>query len=314
MTPALRPRALTLFVGDILFFTLALWLSLYVRTFEAPSQELFLAHLEPFSLLFVAWTLVYFIAGLYETRSIILQRRAISAALVWAQAINMVIAALFFFFVPVFGIAPKTLLVIYLVVSLILVFLWRVMLYPYLGLQKPERALVVGKGQEIAELVHALRNALHAPTQIAAVVEPQGAPVAGAIKNAVAEFNPRFIIADFTDPAVVAAFPELYNYLSQGIQFVDAMSLYEEVFGRVPLSVIDDRWLAGNVSRYSHNLYDAFKRLMDIIIAGIGGIVSLIFILLLRLLLRLKMAALCLSAKSGWERMACPFRYINSAA
>lgn len=276
MTPALRPRALTLFVGDIFFFTLALWVSLYVRTFTIPSEELFVAHLAPFSLLFIVWVVVFIIAGLYETRSIILQRRAISAALVWAQALNMIIAALFFFFVPVFGIAPKTLLFIYLAVSLILVFLWRVVLYPYLGLQKPENALVVGKGPEVAELVHALRNALHAPTHIAAVIEPEGAPVAGAIKNAIAEHHPRFIIADFNNPAVAAAFPELYTYLARGIHFIDAMTLYEEVFGRVPLSVIDDRWLARNVSRYSYTLYDFFKRIMDIVISAAAGIVSLI--------------------------------------
>ncbi len=288
MTPALRPRALTLFLGDIVFFIASLWLSLFVRTFEVPTRELFLAHLAPFSLLFIAWVAVFFIAGLYETRTIILQRRVISAALVWAQALNMGIAALFFFFVPVFGIAPKTLLVIYLLVSLILVLLWRVMLYPKLGLQKSENAIVVGTGQEVSELVHALRNALYAPTHIAAVIEPEGAPVAGAIKNAIAEYSPRFIIADFNNPAVAAAFPELYTYLSRGIHFIDAMTLYEEVFGRVPLSVIDDRWLARNVSRYSHTLYDIFKRVMDIVIAFPALIISLIVYPFVALALKLQ--------------------------
>ena len=275
MTPALRPRTLVLFVGDIVFFVFALWLSLYLRDFTLPTSALFIAHLEPFSLLFIAWVGVFFIAGLYEVRSIILQRRAISAALVWAQAINMIIAALFFFFVPVFGIAPKTLLVIYLVVSLVLVFVWRVILYPNLGLQKSENAIVVGTGQEVEELVHALRNALHAPAHIAAVIAPSEGPLVATIKKAIAEHNPRFIIADFNETAVASAFPELYIYLSQGVRFIDAMTLYEEVFGRVPLSVIDERWLAHNVSGYSHGLYDMLKRAMDVVIAGAGGIVSL---------------------------------------
>jgi hypothetical protein len=53
MGTAFRSRTLVLFVGDVFFFTFALWLSLYLRVFGAPSQALFLAHLEPFSLLFV---------------------------------------------------------------------------------------------------------------------------------------------------------------------------------------------------------------------------------------------------------------------
>lgn len=276
MTTALRPRTLVLFIGDICFFVFALWLSLYLRAFEAPSQGLFIAHLLPFTVLFVAWFFVFFIAGLYESRSIILERRRISVTLLTSQIANIIIAALFFFFIPIFGIAPKTLLVIYLAVSFLLVLLWRVALFPLFA-QKVEHAIVVGEGQEIDELTEALSAAPHAPARIVEHIRPSGSAVVQSVRHAVAEHAPRFIIADFNNAAVVAAFPELYNYLAQGIRFIDAMSLYEEVFGRVPLSVIDDRWLARNVSLYSHTLYDAFKRVMDIVIALPAAILSLIF-------------------------------------
>lgn len=267
MTPALRPRTLGLFVGDVLFFTFSLWLSLYLRTFEIPSAKLFFPHLAAFSLLFLVWAIVFFIAGLYESRSIILERRAISVSLLAAQLSNIVIAALFFSFVPLFGIAPKTLLIIYLIVSFILVLVWRVAIFPQFGFRRKEPALVVGGGQEIDELVEALRIARHAPTAIAAAIEPSSPTLPDDIASAVARVHPRFIIADFRDPRVLAAFPNLYNYLSQGIRFFDALDLYEEVFGRVPLSVIDQEWLARNVSRYSHTLYDSLKRAMDVVIS-----------------------------------------------
>jgi len=276
MTPALRPRTLVLFLGDILFFTFSLWLSLYLRTLDVPSWHLFIAHLEPFSLLFVAWVAVFFIAGLYESRSIILERRAISMALLAAQLANVIIAALFFFFVPIFGIAPKTLLFIYLVVSLVLVFLWRVALFPQLGFQRKENALVVGGGPEVKELVEALRVARHAPTTIAAVIEPGSGSLARDVEEAMQAYRPRFVIADFTNEEVLKAFPDLYNYLSRGVRFFDALTLYEEVFGRVPLSVIDEQWLARNVSRYSHTLYDSVKRVIDFCIGLMGGAISLI--------------------------------------
>src|SRR3990167_5200461 len=99
MTTAFRPRTLVLFVGDLLSFVIALWLSLFLRAFELPSNALFYTHLIPFSLLFVAWVAVFFIAGLYENRLLVLARRALSTTLLAAQTFNLIIAALFFFFV-----------------------------------------------------------------------------------------------------------------------------------------------------------------------------------------------------------------------
>jgi lipopolysaccharide/colanic/teichoic acid biosynthesis glycosyltransferase len=276
MTTALRPRTLILFIGDIGFFVFALWLSLYLRAFEVPSRELFAAHLLPFTLLFIVWLFVFFVAGLYESRSIILERRRISMTLLVSQIANIIIAALFFFFVPIFGIAPKAILFIYLIVSFLLVLLWRVALFPLLA-QKVEHAIVVGEGKEIDELTTALFAAPRAPARIVARIRPSEAAVVYAVKAAIAEHSPRFIIADFNNAAVAAAFPELYNYLAQGIRFIDAMSLYEEVFGRVPLSVIDDKWIARNISRSAHTLYDALKRFMDIVFAGSSAVISLIF-------------------------------------
>jgi exopolysaccharide biosynthesis polyprenyl glycosylphosphotransferase len=275
MTTALRPRTFVLFLGDICFLVFALWLSLLLRTREAPSRELFTAHLLPFTLLFVVWLFVFFIAGLYESRSIILERRRISITLLASQVVNIVIASVFFFLFPLFGIAPKTLLAIYLVVSFLLVLLWHVALFPHFA-QKPEHAIVVGEGQEIEEHTPALLAAPHAPARIVACVRPSEAAMVGAVKKSVAEYAPRFIIADFNNAAVAASFPEFYTYLMQGIHFIDAMSLYEDVFGRIPLSVIDDRWLARNVSVCSHRLYDVPKRFMDITVAAVLGCLSLV--------------------------------------
>jgi lipopolysaccharide/colanic/teichoic acid biosynthesis glycosyltransferase len=151
-----------------------------------------------------------------------------------------------------------------------------VFLFPTLGLQKIENALMVGASDEIDDLVEALRSAHHAPARIAAVVNPAQTQLVEAVKAAIAEHHPGFIIADFNNKAVSGVFPELYNYTAQGIRFFDALTLYEEVFGRVPLSILDERWVARNVSRYSRTLYDSFKRLMDIIIALPAAIFSLV--------------------------------------
>lgn len=277
MTSVFRPRTLVLFLGDLFFFGLSLYLSLYLRALESVPQEIFLSHLYPFSFLFVAWALVYFIAGLYESRSIILARRALSATLLIAQTVNMGIAALFFFVIPAFGLAPKTLLVIYLAVSFLLVLYWRVALFPWLGLTRAEAAIVVGEGREIEGLVKAMNQAHRAPVRIAETISPAAQDLARAVADSMERHRARMVIADFDDGRVSVAFPHMYNLLSAGVRFIDALSVYEELFGRIPLSRLDTAWLARNVSSHAHIFYDTLKRAMDIVVALSAGIISLAF-------------------------------------
>jgi lipopolysaccharide/colanic/teichoic acid biosynthesis glycosyltransferase len=56
---------------------------------------------------------------------------------------------------------------------------------------------------------------------------------------------------------------------------VDLRDLYEEVFDRVPLSLLRYEWVLGNLG--SSRLYDALKRGIDIVAAAVLGLVSLIF-------------------------------------
>jgi lipopolysaccharide/colanic/teichoic acid biosynthesis glycosyltransferase len=277
MTPAFRPRKAILFIGDLVFFSLALWLSLFLRSFDVPSQDLFLSHLEPFSILFLVWAFVFFVAGLYESRSIVLARRALSTTLMVAQTINISFAALFFFIIPYFGITPKTLLVIYLAVSFLLVLAWRAFIFPWLGLQKTENALLVAEGREAEQLQAALNMAHQAPARIAETIDPNSDTLNEQVLKAVGAYDVRAIIADFTNAHVSAVFSKLYNSLGSGIRFFDASALYEEVFGRVPLSVLNEGWLGLNVTLYANTLYDGVKRFIDVVLALIAFVVSFVF-------------------------------------
>ena len=271
-----RPRTAILFVGDIFFFIFALWLSLFVRSFEFPTREVLTEHFAPFSLLFVVWIIIFFIAGLYESRSILLARRALSGTLLVAQTINFILAALFFFFIPLFGIAPKTLLFIYLIISFFLVLVWRAFLFPLFGLQSSDRAVIVGDTSETRELATALTIARYSPVKIAAMIDPNEPQLIRKVAEAITTHTPRFVIADLDNEHISHAFPRLYTYLLQGIRFLDAAALYEDVFGRIPLSHIDEGWIARNISKSVSVVYDPLKRVIDIICAVMIGLLSLV--------------------------------------
>src|ERR1035437_5114683 len=102
-----KKEPLLLLGGDIFFFLVSLWISLTLRNFSFPSWALFRTHLVPFGLLFLVWVIIFYIAGLYDKHTTILQSR-LPTVLFNTQITNSVIAVIFFYLLPFFGIAPKT--------------------------------------------------------------------------------------------------------------------------------------------------------------------------------------------------------------
>ena len=56
-------QALLLFLGDLFSYTVALWLTLLIRYWSYPSWGIFSVHLYPFSIVFLIWVIVFFVAA-----------------------------------------------------------------------------------------------------------------------------------------------------------------------------------------------------------------------------------------------------------
>jgi lipopolysaccharide/colanic/teichoic acid biosynthesis glycosyltransferase len=84
------------------------------------------------------------------------------------------------------------------------------------------------------------------------------------------------IVADFADPAVNQLMPTLYKLIFSGVEFEDIQDLYEEIFDRVPLALVNDTWFLENVSSSAKISFDIFKRLMDIVVSFVLGAISLV--------------------------------------
>lgn len=268
---------IVLLIGDILVLTAALWLTLALRYLEPPSEALFMLHAVPFSLLFVVWIVVFFLAGLYSRHTPLFRSR-LFASIMYAQVINMVLAAIFFFLTPVFGIAPKTNLVLYLVVSTILIFLWRVSLYPKMRSNRKIRGVLIASGPDSKLLAAEVKRGQF-PFAFDYCVDTKDAPSHEVIQRAcrvAVDTGVSFIVVDLSDRAVSSALPIIYDAAFHKTRFalIDAVDLYQEVFEREPLSLITYEWVLGNIG--TSRLYDILKRGLDIVLSLIAGAVSLI--------------------------------------
>jgi len=279
MTLVPKREYAVLLLGDLIIFTLALWLTLALRYLTLPSGALFRLHLFPFAFLFAAWVVIFFLAGLYGKHSRLFRSRLIGTILS-AQMVNVVIAALFFFFVPFFGLSPKTILFLYLAVSFVLIVLWRATIYPQVRSRRRITGVLIASGHDARALAEEVASDARYPFAFEYVIDTACAPSHEVIQQAcrvAEEDDVTFVVVDLSDKAVSAALPIIYDAAFQKRRFalIDAAELYEEVFDREPLSLINYEWVLGNVS--ASRVYDVVKRGIDIFFACIGGILSLVF-------------------------------------
>ncbi len=279
MSSLSKKEAVTLFLGDIFFFTLSLWGSLYLRFAEIPTWERLHVHIVPFSILFAVWILVYFIAGLYEKHTLLLKSK-LPSIIFNTQVINSILAIVFFYAVPVFGITPKTILFIYLVLSFGFILFWRIYGGGLLGGRDKQPALLIGAGDEMKELLHEVNNNSRYDLGFVSsidVSDMESIDVQEDIVKIVYSNNIKIIAIDFSHEKIAPLLPHLYNLIFSKVKFIDSHKIYEDIFDRIPLSLVTYSWFLENISTTSSFAYDFLKRVMDIALAGVLGLLSLVF-------------------------------------
>lgn len=274
-----RKEALILAVGDVLLFIVALWLTLVLRYGAFPDEVIFYAHLAPFSLLFVVWLFVFFIAGLYEKHTLLLQSK-LAKTLVKAEVVNSLIAVLFFYFLPNFGIAPKANLFICLILSTVFIFFWRLYGQRLFGKRRKQSAVIIGTGRELKELESEINNNHRYGICFLASIEINdlvGANLASDIISKINSENVTLVAIDLQNNRIEPLLPELYKLVFNSVKFVDIHDLYEAVFDRIPLSLVKYSWFLKNISTSVEGGFDSLKRFMDVFLSLVFGIISLVF-------------------------------------
>ncbi len=278
MTISGKREALTLFLGDIMAFVAALWLTLFLRYREIPSGELFQSHLIPFSFIFLIWVLTFFIAGLYEKHTTLMKSR-LPLILLNAQIVNSVVAVVFFYLIPYFGINPKTNLFIYIIISSSFILIWRSYVTSALGFKNRERAILVGEGEEMEELKEEVNSNPKYSIYFVSSVNVNNldnVDFKREIMDTIQNERISSIVIDLKSKKIVPILPELYNMIFSNVKFIDMYQVYEDTFDRIPLSLLNYDWFLENISRETHSGYDILKRVMDTGAAFMLGLISLV--------------------------------------
>jgi lipopolysaccharide/colanic/teichoic acid biosynthesis glycosyltransferase len=265
-----RGGTLLLVLGDLVAFLSALIVTLIVRYQAIPTTTSVFEHLSPFSVLFVVWALIFLITGLYD-RHISLVRKSIPALILKVQFFNILCAALLFFVFP-FGIEPKTNLAIYLVISTAFVIGWRLYVYPRITTGKPMRALVVGESDEALAIAHMFARSPFFKNIKPFLLSKNDIPDFDEFRASLLRFvkngSADIVIADMRDAYASRLIPDFYTltFRNTGTTFLNLPAVYEQLYHRVPPSLIEESWLLEHVTAGTpHYAYDVLKRLIDIV-------------------------------------------------
>jgi lipopolysaccharide/colanic/teichoic acid biosynthesis glycosyltransferase len=230
-----RRETAVLIMGDFLILIASLWVALLLRNLALPSFGYFEKNVVPFLPMFILSLFVFYVAGLYEkqTRPI---RRVMGPRILWAQIATVTIAAILFFILPL-SIAPKTILIIYLIVSVVAESVWRFHRMKH-ELKRENRVpvILVGSGSAALELHDEVNG------------------------------NNKYMIR-FVDRI------EKKSLLAGAIPEMAYEPLYEEIFDRVPLEHLDTVQLFESLPKH-RALYDLAKRLFDIILSLLLSLVA----------------------------------------
>ncbi len=288
----IRNEPLLLLLGDVLVFYIALWVTLFLREFEVPSAEVWTTHAVPFSIFFIVSVIVYFIAGLYDQHTSLV-RSKLPSLVAYSQTVTVILAALFFFTVPYFGITPKTILAIFLATSSTFVVIWRLVLTKYVGVRRSRNALVFGSGKEVEQLIRELSVSERYGLYIRQRFDPKDVEVSEEFEEQMLEYIKKkdiaVIIVDSRDKHMVQITPVLYNllFLHPKLSILDASQLYEDIFRRIPISMLEDSWFITHVTRQPHILYRMYHRALDIVVSLFLGVVLLMLFPIVALLIKL---------------------------
>ncbi|HJN62849.1 MAG TPA: exopolysaccharide biosynthesis polyprenyl glycosylphosphotransferase [Candidatus Paceibacterota bacterium] len=273
-----KKEAIILFLGDVFFLYLSLFTMLLISYLGFPEEAHLDEHIIAFSIIFIIWITIFFIAGLYEKHTILFKNR-LPNIILNTQVINTFIAVLFFYLIPYFAITPKTNLFIYLILSFGLILIWRIYGSAFIGDKVKGAALIINSEEETRDLVEEVNNNSRYSFYFASIISPDKSvkQLSKEILNEVKEKNISYIIINLKSERIKKILQDLYKLIYEGVEFIDKYKVYEDIFDRVPVSLLGYDWFLENLSLSPKVSYDLVKRMMDVIISLPLALLSLIF-------------------------------------
>ncbi|OIO01747.1 MAG: hypothetical protein AUJ51_07485 [Elusimicrobia bacterium CG1_02_56_21] len=281
-----RWRRFFLFLGDALLFYAALALALMARRLSLIPLDFFLQHVLVFSVFLPVWAGVFYVLGFYDLRRINKLVKLINTSII-AFAVNLAAAsALFYAFYLQLGLTPKTHLFLTIFFLHILATFWR-RLWTRVVLSKVlvQKVAFLGSNPLVEEIKADLRNSPHLGFSVvgipqlgisAARSEGYWRPNGRCCGDLAAKIDLLVVDAEDAERSPAMEGQLLSTAVMDQIPIITHLDFYEDLYGKIPPEhAAKSSWLFSNVLHQGNRFYSIFKRLMDILAAAFGLLLTL---------------------------------------
>ncbi len=270
-------KKLVVIFGDIAILYGSLILTLIIRYGADYFPNAFQSHLQPFSLIFIFWILIFYLFNFYSEK-FFKYNLAAAQNFVSAIIVNIAISmAIFYAFEPFFKLTPKTNLLIFALIFLTADYAWRAGLSKIFiarGLKK--QIVIIGDSPVAEELANYLNN------------NPQ-IGYSAKIKKIEDIKNINGVEAVIISNSLKKnsdVIKSIYGLLPFNIKIFNLADFYEMIFQKAPLKEVEELWFIEQITAAIH-FYDSLKRIIDIILSVILIIVFSPIMLLIAILIKM---------------------------
>ena len=243
-----KPGKIMLLLGDIAILYGSLLITLAIRYGSLSSQSAWQDHSLPFFFVNLVWIIVFYVAGLYDVEKSVYPAKIFY--IIKTTAFGVAIAVLMFYFIPAFGITPKTNLFIDAIIASVFLWLWRIIYQKKITKGSKIKIFFFDQSGETASFAEFISNS------------PQlGYKIIGNIDSA------DLIIIPGKEKVSESSAKILYEMVMRGKTVVDFYRFYESTAGKIPVSLISEHWFLENVLEMDKRKFEQAKRLIDAILA-----------------------------------------------
>lgn len=281
-------RKFTLLVGDVIALYLALIATILIRYPAADFGTYFGNHLRPFSIIFALWVVIFYLSDFYQFKEfgdhLTLFKRLTRTVLL--SGVTSVTA--FYLFGQFFELTPKVNLLIFSGVFLLLNYLFRILI-TNIFTAGAIKTLVLGDMPLLNEIESYILANPQAGYLVAERIKNLKETDETALSRIIKDKKINTVVIQSNLASDFSTLRTVFRLLPMEINIVNAWDFYETVFEKVPLKDLEENWFIEKVSTH-RPFYDALKRLADVLLSLILGIIFLLFGLLFTLAIKINSA------------------------
>lgn len=253
--------------GDLTCILLSFFITFYIYKLrvDLSYKEIIKSHAPYFIFLYLIWMMTFFIDGFYKT--ITLSKTKLFSKIFKLSSICVVISFIYFYFLSLEKITPKTNIFINVTIFAVLLFSWRSITNLFFSQSfLVHKILILGNAKIIKEIQDFLEKNKTSGYKVEKILGLEEAKSSN-FEEIVDNRNIDLVAIDRNFFQERDLLSKVLKLLSKNIPIYDLSQMSEMLLGEIPLESIEDTWLLTHLGGQKSQRYLIAKRMMDIVIS-----------------------------------------------